>query len=127
MKVSESSEPTHVLTSDCIISEIGRCEAGTMISEGDVLPSTWQWLLNRNFLKSVAEIESEADAEDENSETDSEPNQQTEESASSDVPESTSQETTTEQAEPAATVESQLTQEPSVSEEKPTGRKARKS
>ncbi len=125
--MSENSESTHVLTSDCIITEIGRCEAGTMISEGDVLPSTWQWLLERNFLKSVEEIESEADAEDENSETETEPSQQPEESALSNVPESTSQETTTEQTETAATVESQTTQEPPVSEVKPAGRKARKS
>lgn len=62
--VGDGQEKTHVLTSDCIISEIGRCEAGTMISESDVLPSTWQWLLDRSFVRSVEEIELEADAED---------------------------------------------------------------
>lgn len=62
--MSDEQEKTHVLTSDCIISEIGRCEAGTMLSESLVLPSTWQWLHDRNFLKSVEEIEQEADSED---------------------------------------------------------------
>lgn len=56
-------EETHILTSDCIITEIGRCEAGTMLNERDVLPSTWQWLLDRNFLKSIKQIEEEADSE----------------------------------------------------------------
>lgn len=71
--MSDEQEQTHVLTSDCIINEIGRCDAGTMMSESDVLPSTWQWLHDRNFLKSVVEIEQEADSDDsEDESTDSE-------------------------------------------------------
>lgn len=66
--MAEEQKETHVLTSDCIITEIGRCEAGTMLSEQDVLPSTWQWLLDRNFLKSIEEIEQEADREADGSE-----------------------------------------------------------
>ena len=62
--MSDEQEKTHVLMQDCIISEIGRCEAGTGLSENDVVPSTWRWLQDRNFLKSVDEIEREADSED---------------------------------------------------------------
>lgn len=57
-------EKTHVLMQDCIIVDLGRCEAGTLVAESDVNPSTWSWLQDRNFLKSVSEIESEADSED---------------------------------------------------------------
>jgi hypothetical protein len=57
------NEKTHVLLSDCIISELGRCEAGSMISATDTHSSTWDWLLRQGFLKSVAEIEQEADSE----------------------------------------------------------------
>lgn len=70
--MSEEQEKTHVLTSDCIITEIGRCEAGTMVSEGDVLPATWIWLQERNFVKSIDEIEQEADQADEPESDDSE-------------------------------------------------------
>lgn len=52
---------THVLMSDCIISEIGRCDAGMMLAESDVLAGTWSWLINQGFLKSIEEIQSEAD------------------------------------------------------------------
>ena len=62
--MAEEQDKSHVLTSDCIITEIGRCEAGTMLSEHDVLPSTWQWLIDRSFLRSVQEIEEEADSDD---------------------------------------------------------------
>jgi len=71
--VADEQEKTHVMTTDCIITEIGRCEAGTMISEQDVLPSTWSWLQERNFLKSVEEIEHEADEADEPEGDDSKP------------------------------------------------------
>ncbi len=62
--MSENSEPTHVLTTDCILPEQGRCEAGTMFCESDVIPSTWSWLLQRGLIRSVEEIEAEADADD---------------------------------------------------------------
>lgn len=62
--MADDQEKTHVLTSDVIITEIGRCEAGTMLSESDVLPSTWPWLQERNFLKSVEDIVREADEAD---------------------------------------------------------------
>ena len=65
--MADEQEKTHVLTGDVIITEIGRCEAGTMLSEQDVLPSTWSWLQDRHFLKSVEEIEEEADSEDDES------------------------------------------------------------
>ena len=55
-------QKTHVLTQDCILPDSGRCDAGKMISESDVMPSTWSWLNDRGFLKSVTEIEKEADA-----------------------------------------------------------------
>ncbi len=61
--MASENEKTHVLLMPCIISELGRCEAGTMLSETDVHSGTWTWLQNQGFLKSVSEIESEADAE----------------------------------------------------------------
>jgi hypothetical protein len=60
-----SEEKSHVFVSDCIIGEIGRCEAGMMIDEGDVIPPTWQWLLDRKFVRSIESIQAEADAQDE--------------------------------------------------------------
>ncbi len=59
----DENNKTHVLMLDCIISELGRCEAGTMLSESDVGSSTWIWLQNQGFLKSVEAIEQEADFE----------------------------------------------------------------
>ena len=56
-------EKTHVLLQDCIIGELGRCEAGHMISKSDVHSSTWNWLNQQGFLKSVTDIEAEADSE----------------------------------------------------------------
>ena len=106
------AEKTHLLTSDCIITEIGRCEAGKMIDESDVLPSTWTWLQERNFLKSVADIESEADLEDSESEQDAETVADTEGSESQQTPDTG--ETT--QAGAAEAPENK----------KPTGGKARK-
>ena len=76
--VSDEQEKTHVLTTDCIITEIGRCEAGEMLSEQDVLPSTWTWLQDRNFLKSVEEIEQEADGTEPEGEDSEEPSVQPE-------------------------------------------------
>lgn len=55
---------THVLMSDCIITELGRCNAGMMLAEADVLAGTWTWLQGQGYLKSVEEIKSEADGED---------------------------------------------------------------
>ncbi len=106
--MSENAESTHVLTADCIINEIGRCEAGTMISEGDVLSSTWQWLLDRNFLRSVESIESEADADDEVSDTENAQDRQTEESTN------------------VVEVEGQSAPTLSATDEKTPGRKTRK-
>ncbi len=57
------NEKTHVLMMPCIISELGRCEAGSMLSESDVHSGTWVWLQNQNFLKSIDDIEQEADAD----------------------------------------------------------------
>lgn len=48
---------------DCIISQFGKCNAGAMLSESDVDSSTWAWLNQQGFLKSVADIEQEADAD----------------------------------------------------------------
>lgn len=48
---------------DCIISQFGKCNAGTMLSESDVDSSAWAWLQQQGFLKSVADIEKEADSE----------------------------------------------------------------
>ena len=62
--MSDEQEKTHVLMQDCIISEIGRCEAGMSLSESDVVPSTWSWLQDRGFVKSIDEIEREADNND---------------------------------------------------------------
>lgn len=59
----DENDKTHVLMLDCIISELGRCEAGHMLSATDVTEGTWNWLQQREFLKSVADIEREADAE----------------------------------------------------------------
>ncbi len=57
------NDKTHVLMQDCIISQFGRCEAGHMLSEADVDAGTWTWLNNRRFIKSVEDIEQEADSE----------------------------------------------------------------
>ncbi len=61
--MASDNEKTHVLLMPCIISELGRCSAGTMLSESDVHSGTWTWLQDQCFLKSVSEIEFEADAE----------------------------------------------------------------
>ena len=61
----EKDNKTHVLMRSCIISELGRCEAGHMLNKLDLSECTWIWLEQRGFLKSVADIEREADAESE--------------------------------------------------------------
>lgn len=64
-KKTEDSKPeTHILLEDCIVSDMGGMQrAGSEISEKDVTPSTWKWLKDRQLLKSMSEIESEADAD----------------------------------------------------------------
>lgn len=84
--MSDIFEKSHVLTNDCIIGEIGRCEAGLMIDEGDVNPSTWQWLLDRNFVCSKESIDAEADAKEE-PDTEDSVEQPTEEVATDTQPE----------------------------------------
>ena len=67
------SKKTHVLTTDYILTECGLCEAGTMFSESDLSPATWSWLQAANVLKSVDEIEQEADASATELDSDDEP------------------------------------------------------
>ncbi len=61
--MADNENKTHCLMQDCIISQFGKCNAGTMLSESDVDSSTWSWLQQNNFLKSVADIEQEADSD----------------------------------------------------------------
>ncbi len=63
---------THVLTQDVTIPDIGRCQAGDAIDEQDTHASTWQWLQQNRMLKSMEEIEQEADAATSESMTDGE-------------------------------------------------------
>jgi hypothetical protein len=56
-----SSEKTHVLLQPVIISQLGRCEAGTPIAPDDVDGDTWNWLNDNRCVKSIADIEAEAD------------------------------------------------------------------
>ena len=57
-----SSEKTHVLLQPVIISQLGRCEAGTPIAQDDVDGDTWNWLTDNRCVKSIADIEAEADS-----------------------------------------------------------------
>jgi len=62
--VADNEQKTHCLMQDCIISQFGKCNAGAMLSESDVDSATWSWLNQQGFLKSVADIEQEADSDD---------------------------------------------------------------
>ena len=61
--MADNENKTHCLMQDCIISQFGRCNAGSMLSESDVDSDTWLWLERQGFLKSVESIEQEADAD----------------------------------------------------------------
>ena len=57
-----SSEKTHLIMQDCIISQFGKVSAGFEISESDVDPNTWTYLERNGMVKSVDSIVADADA-----------------------------------------------------------------
>lgn len=61
MAKSKEPEETHVLLQNCIIPGIGMCKAGRKIGKTKLNPSTWAWLGKNGFLKSIADIQREAD------------------------------------------------------------------
>lgn len=52
---------THILTQEVIIPDIGRCARGTEIAQSDTHPTTWAWLQQQRMLRSLEDIEREAD------------------------------------------------------------------
>ncbi len=59
------SEKTHVLVQDCIISQFGKVSVGFEISESDVDPCTWSYLVRNSMIKSIESIIADADANEE--------------------------------------------------------------
>ncbi len=57
------SEATHIITQTIIVPAVSRFEAGCEVSQ-EQLKGAWDYLEQHGFVKSIAEIEAEADEED---------------------------------------------------------------
>lgn len=75
------SEKSHVLLADCVVPPCGRMAAGDEIAESDVARDTWAWLLRERMVRSLAEIEADADAAEESAAESIEPAETTETAA----------------------------------------------